>query len=45
MPIFATLISSGLAGSEETVTPKGKFHITFKHLTDDMAGSVGDDEV
>ncbi len=45
MPVYATLISSGLPESEETVTPTGEFSIRFKHLTDDMAGSVGDGEV
>jgi lipoprotein-anchoring transpeptidase ErfK/SrfK len=44
-PVYATLVSTGLAGDPETETPKGRFHITFKHLTNDMAGTVGDDEV
>ena len=44
MPIFATLVSTGLPESEETVTPKGEFVINFKHVTDNMAGSVGDGE-
>ncbi|MDJ0765245.1 MAG: L,D-transpeptidase [Myxococcota bacterium] len=44
MPVYVTLISSGLPESEETITPTGKFRISFKHLTDDMAGTVGDDE-
>ena len=43
-PVFVTLISSGIADSEETVTPTGEFSIKFKHLTDDMTGSVGDGE-
>ncbi|MCP4606779.1 MAG: L,D-transpeptidase [Proteobacteria bacterium] len=45
MPVYVTMVSTGLPESEETVTPKGRFRITFKHLTDDMAGTVGDDEV
>jgi lipoprotein-anchoring transpeptidase ErfK/SrfK len=45
MPVYVTLVSTGIADSEETATPRGKFHILFKHLTDDMAGEVGDDEV
>ncbi|MCP4675137.1 MAG: L,D-transpeptidase [Deltaproteobacteria bacterium] len=45
MPVYATLVSTGLPESEETITPKGRFNIHFKHLTDDMAGTVGDDEV
>ena len=45
MPVYATLVSTGLGDSEETATPRGKFRIAFKHLTDDMTGSVGDDEV
>ncbi len=44
MPVYATLISSGLAGNEETETPTGKFKIEFKHLTDDMTGFIGDNE-
>jgi hypothetical protein len=44
MPVYATLVSTGLPESEETVTPRGEFRIQFKHLTDDMAGTVGDDE-
>lgn len=44
MPVFVTLISSGLPESEETVTPTGEFAVSFKHVTDDMAGSVGDGE-
>ncbi|MBN2525652.1 MAG: L,D-transpeptidase [Deltaproteobacteria bacterium] len=44
MPIFVTLVSTGLPDSEETVTPTGKFEIDFKHLTDNMTGSVGDGE-
>ena len=44
MPVYATLISSGLAGNEETETPTGKFKIDFKHLTDDMTGFIGDNE-
>jgi hypothetical protein len=44
-PVYATLVSTGLAGDVETETPRGRFHITFKHLTNDMAGTVGDDEV
>jgi hypothetical protein len=43
-PVYVTLISSGLPGSEETVTPSGKFRIRLKHLTTDMEGSVGDEE-
>jgi len=43
-PVYATLISSGLPDSEETVTPSGRFEIEFKHISDDMAGSVGDNE-
>jgi hypothetical protein len=43
-PILVTLISSGLPDSEETETPRGRFRINFKHVTDDMAGSVGDGE-
>lgn len=42
MPVFVTLVSTGLPDSEETVTPNGVFSISFKHVTDDMAGSVGD---
>jgi hypothetical protein len=42
MPVFVTLISSGLADSEETITPTGRFRIKFKHVTDDMSGEVGD---
>lgn len=44
MPVFVTLVSTGLPESEETVTPVGEFSISFKHVTDDMAGSVGDGE-
>ncbi len=44
MPVYVTLVSSGLPDNEETVTPTGRFHITFKHLTDDMAGTVGDED-
>lgn len=44
MPVYATLVSTGLPDSEETVTPKGTFSINFKHLTDDMTGTVGDDD-
>jgi lipoprotein-anchoring transpeptidase ErfK/SrfK len=44
MPVFVTLVSTGLPESEETVTPKGTFTIDFKHLTDNMTGSVGDGE-
>ena len=44
MPVYATLVSTGLPESDETVTPRGKFRILFKHLTDDMAGSVGDEQ-
>jgi hypothetical protein len=44
LPVYATLVSTGLPESEETETPKGRFRILFKHLTDDMAGSVGDEE-
>ncbi|MBN2717731.1 MAG: L,D-transpeptidase [Deltaproteobacteria bacterium] len=44
MPIFVTLVSTGLPESEETVTPNGEFAIDFKHVTDNMAGSVGDGE-
>jgi hypothetical protein len=44
-PVYATLISSGLPGDPETETPTGRFNVSFKHLTDDMAGTVGDDEV
>jgi hypothetical protein len=44
MPVYATMVSTGLAESEETVTPKGRFRIMFKHVTDDMTGTVGDDE-
>ncbi len=44
MPVYATLVSTGRAESDAMVTPKGKFRISFKHLTDDMTGSVGDDE-
>jgi hypothetical protein len=44
MPVYATLVSTGIADSEETVTPTGRFRVSFKHLTDDMTGSVGDDE-
>ena len=44
MPVYATLVSTGLPESDETVTPRGTFTIKFKHLTDDMAGTVGDDE-
>ncbi len=44
MPVYVTMVSTGLPESEETVTPRGKFRIKFKHLTDDMAGTVGDDE-
>lgn len=43
-PVYATLVSTGLPESEETVTPRGKFRIRFKHLSDDMAGTVGDDD-
>jgi hypothetical protein len=43
-PVYVTLVSTGLAESEETVTPTGRFRINFKHVTDDMTGSVGDDE-
>jgi L,D-transpeptidase-like protein len=45
MPVFVTLVSTGLPESEETVTPTGEFHVKFKHLSDNMAGTVGDDEV
>jgi hypothetical protein len=44
MPIYVTLVSTGLPDSEETVTPHGRFRITFKHVTDDMTGTVGDGE-
>lgn len=44
MPVYATMVSTGLAESEETVTPRGRFRINFKHVTDDMTGTVGDDE-
>jgi len=44
MPILVTLVSTGLKESEETVTPRGEFRILWKHVTDDMAGSVGDGE-
>ena len=44
-PVYATLVSTGLPGDVETVTPRGNYEITFKHLSDDMAGTVGDDEV
>jgi hypothetical protein len=44
-PVYVTLVSTGLPESEETVTPRGKFNVRFKHLTDDMTGEVGDDEV
>ena len=44
MPVYVTLVSTGIADSEETATPRGKFHIAFKHLTDDMTGTVGDDD-
>ncbi len=43
-PVYVTLVSTGLAESEETVTPTGRFRIRFKHVTDNMAGTVGDDE-
>jgi len=44
MPVYATLVSTGLPESEETITPRGEFRILFKHLTDDMTGAVGDDD-
>lgn len=42
MPILMTLVSSGLGDTPEKETPTGRFRINFKHLTDDMTGSVGD---
>lgn len=48
-PIYVTVISSGLPNTKEgeteivTETPHGRFRISFKHVTDDMTGSVGDD--
>jgi hypothetical protein len=44
MPVYVTLVSTGLPDSEETVTPRGRFNIRFKHISDNMVGSVGDDE-
>lgn len=44
-PVYVTLVSTGLAGNVETETPRGRFHIKFKHLTDDMAGAIEDEEV
>lgn len=47
-PAYVTVVSTGLPntgeGEEEIVTetPHGRFRITFKHVTDDMAGTVGD---
>lgn len=43
-PVFVTLVSTGLPDSEETVTPNGTFRVRFKHYTDNMTGTVGDDE-
>jgi hypothetical protein len=43
-PVYVTVVSTGLADSEETATPHGRFRITFKHLSDDMTGTVGDNE-
>jgi hypothetical protein len=42
MPVLMTLVSTGVPDSTETVTPKGRFRVNFKHITDDMTGSVGD---
>ncbi len=47
-PVYVTLISSGIPDDPDletpTETPTGRFHVTFKHVTDNMAGTVGDDE-
>ncbi|HUU21445.1 MAG TPA: L,D-transpeptidase [Phycisphaerae bacterium] len=47
-PVYATLISSGIPNDPEietpTETPTGRFHVLFKHVTDNMTGTVGDDE-
>jgi hypothetical protein len=48
MPIYVTLVSTGLPNTKDgeteivTETPHGRFRISFKHVTDDMTGSVGD---
>jgi hypothetical protein len=47
-PAYVTLVSTGLPNTEEngeeivTETPHGRFRISFKHVTDDMTGTVGD---
>jgi len=47
-PAYVTVVSTGLLNNEEkgivTETPRGKFRISFKHVTDDMTGTVGDAE-
>jgi hypothetical protein len=45
-PAYVTIVSSGVNGdkAEETLTPRGKFHIIFKHVSNEMSGTVGDDE-
>jgi hypothetical protein len=47
-PIYVTLVSTGLPNTKDgdteivTETPRGRFRISFKHVTDDMTGTVGD---
>jgi lipoprotein-anchoring transpeptidase ErfK/SrfK len=47
-PVYVTLVSTGLPNTKEgdteivTETPHGRFRISFKHVTDDMTGTVGD---
>jgi hypothetical protein len=47
-PVYVTLISSGIPDDPEsktpTETPTGRFRVLFKHVTDNMTGTVGDDE-
>jgi hypothetical protein len=47
-PVYVTLISSGVPDAPDietpTETPSGRFRVEFKHLTDNMTGTVGDDD-
>jgi hypothetical protein len=50
-PYYVTVVSTGLPNdgkpkllAEHTETPRGEFRIEWKHVTDDMAGAISDED-